>query len=360
MKRQLFLLVVTMIFCLTNFFVGEVCATDTRLYKIKFHTGKADGSGTDCNVSIKLYGTKSNSGWHKMNSLISGNAFECDNKDWAKITLDDHGSIWKIQVKRDNASPASANWKLDSVEVYSNDNYKITTTYFVWPGGRWFKDTKTVTKHCTVWPHPTPSDDITRQSHRIVYDPLIGDNLEFPHSASLDTTTVTSSKMSQSFSQEISDSNSTSVGTELGAESPFGSFKGSFKSEWNNSLKTTVGENVELTSTTTVNLTSIGTIPANSCMIRVIQYTYSGGQEAEMEALNSELKPIRFKVANFRKCSWGVPKSFLFGPSYNKVTWADWTENVEINNAIKKKLGAQGYLSFQKRMQRKGFLETPK
>ena len=76
-------------------------ANANRIYKLKFHTDSRSGAGTDSNIKVKLYGLYGNSDWHTVNSHISGNAFERSDWDTTSLSLDEHGPIWKIDLKSD-------------------------------------------------------------------------------------------------------------------------------------------------------------------------------------------------------------------------------------------------------------------
>jgi hypothetical protein len=85
--------------------------------EITVKTSDVSGAGTDANVYIIVYGTNGNSGEHRLNGYISGNAFESGDTDVVTLTgITDIGEITSIKIRHDNKY-AGAGWHLSYITV---------------------------------------------------------------------------------------------------------------------------------------------------------------------------------------------------------------------------------------------------
>lgn len=103
-------------------------------YKLTFNTGTQSGSGTDADVSVILFGTKSNSEKNILNSQTISNAFEKGSRNSFVISANDLGEITKIKIWHNNKW-IGADWFLENLLV-ENISAK-QKLYF--PVNRWIK-----------------------------------------------------------------------------------------------------------------------------------------------------------------------------------------------------------------------------
>lgn len=99
----------------------------TVTYSVKIYTGDIAGAGTDANIFLSFKGANGQIGEQRLNSLISGDAFERKQTDYATLAnLAPVGELVNATVRSDNMYPASA-WYLGWVEISSPG---ITTRRF--------------------------------------------------------------------------------------------------------------------------------------------------------------------------------------------------------------------------------------
>ncbi|MCP5062432.1 MAG: hypothetical protein GY936_08220, partial [Ignavibacteriae bacterium] len=103
-------------------------------YKLTFNTGTQSGSGTDADVSVILFGTKSNSEENILNSQTIGNVFEKGSSNSFVISVNDLGEIKKIKIWHNNKW-IGADWFLENVLLENISNKQ--KLYF--PVNRWIK-----------------------------------------------------------------------------------------------------------------------------------------------------------------------------------------------------------------------------
>ena len=65
-------------------------------YTIRVKTSDEGGAGTDSNIYLRLIGDQETSDEIRLNSLISGDAFERNDLDSAVITRENVGWVYKI------------------------------------------------------------------------------------------------------------------------------------------------------------------------------------------------------------------------------------------------------------------------
>jgi PLAT/LH2 domain len=106
-------------------------------YKITFRTGLVSGAGTDAKVSLKLFGSKANSGDITLDSKIS--QFEKGDIDTFLLETEDLGKIEKITIWHNNKF-LGADWFLENITIDVQNRTK--SWYF--PVHKWIKDN---TKH---------------------------------------------------------------------------------------------------------------------------------------------------------------------------------------------------------------------
>lgn len=88
-----------------------------RTYDVFVRTGTRTGAGTDSNIYITIYGPKGNTGEHRLNGLISGNAFENGDGDSVRLErLKDVGKPTKVRVRSDGTY-AGAAWDLAYIAI---------------------------------------------------------------------------------------------------------------------------------------------------------------------------------------------------------------------------------------------------
>ncbi len=98
-------------------------------YKIYIKTSNAYGSGTDANVSIKLYGKDSESPF--INIGNKNDNFEKGQLDAFEIFYEDIGNIEKIEIKHDNSGEGDS-WLLEKVTIQShNGTNKFTSNNWI-------------------------------------------------------------------------------------------------------------------------------------------------------------------------------------------------------------------------------------
>lgn len=104
-------------------------------FRFKIHTGDEYQAGTDSNIFIILLGAIGKTGEYRLNSAISGDAFE--RNDWNEFTLDvnesydELGPIYGICIRSDMRY-GGAGWLLDQIEIYGKDDQKSTYKISQW------------------------------------------------------------------------------------------------------------------------------------------------------------------------------------------------------------------------------------
>jgi hypothetical protein len=111
-------------------------------YRIRVKTADESGAGTDANLFLVLVGTKRKSQEIRMNSRISGDAFERNSLDQFTHN-EDLGWIYEITLRSDNRYSGSG-WRPDYIEVESGSGTaeKINARFSL---GSWIEDTRTRT-----------------------------------------------------------------------------------------------------------------------------------------------------------------------------------------------------------------------
>ncbi|XP_054600445.2 lipoxygenase homology domain-containing protein 1 [Nothobranchius furzeri] len=100
-------------------------ALETHTYKVSVMTGDVNGSGTDANVFLTIYGDLGDTGERKLSkSETNKNKFERGSVDKFTIEAVDLGQVFKIKIRHDN-SLVSADWYLDQVEVFDEDTEEV-------------------------------------------------------------------------------------------------------------------------------------------------------------------------------------------------------------------------------------------
>jgi hypothetical protein len=113
------------LFSLTIVFAVSAAALGQE--KIQILTGPLDGAGTDANIDLTI-GTKT----VRLNSLISGNAFEKNNTDtvvWPEALPG--GDILSIRVKSDNAGLGS-DWFLNRIVFKGSTGKSVAYSCYCW------------------------------------------------------------------------------------------------------------------------------------------------------------------------------------------------------------------------------------
>lgn len=105
---------------------------DLKEYTIKFYTGDVTYGGTDANVSMIIYGSRSETPTIHLNELISRNAFEAGNIDYIKLAHKNLGEIKKIRIWHDEKWLGDG-WFLNKITIKS-DNSRAETEfpYYSW------------------------------------------------------------------------------------------------------------------------------------------------------------------------------------------------------------------------------------
>jgi hypothetical protein len=106
------------------------------LYYLEIKTGTESGAGTDANIFVTLVGDKGTTREERLNSHISGDAFENGNLDKAVLDLDDVGTIRDLLLRSDDTGSRSA-WYPEYIRVG-----KIDTFFAI---NQWIEDTATHT-----------------------------------------------------------------------------------------------------------------------------------------------------------------------------------------------------------------------
>jgi PLAT/LH2 domain len=87
------------------------------VYKVSIKTGDKTGAGTDSNIFMTIYGEKGQTGEIRLNSLISGNAFERNQTDVLTVLgSPDVGTFTKVKIRSDGKY-AGPGWYLESVTI---------------------------------------------------------------------------------------------------------------------------------------------------------------------------------------------------------------------------------------------------
>lgn len=102
--------------------------------KLNIKTGSLENSGTDADVTIKIYGSKNNTDEIPLNLLKTSNVFEKDNLDSFSFITDNIGDILRIKIWHNNKW-LGADWLLEfcSIEILENNK-----TYYI-PVNKWIK-----------------------------------------------------------------------------------------------------------------------------------------------------------------------------------------------------------------------------
>ena len=85
-------------------------------YTVEIHTGASSKAGTSANVFLTIQGASGTTGEHRLNPLISGNAFERLDIDTASFRDRDVGSLQRVTLRHDGAGAAS-DWNVATVVV---------------------------------------------------------------------------------------------------------------------------------------------------------------------------------------------------------------------------------------------------
>jgi hypothetical protein len=90
--------------------------------EVTVRTSNIGDAGTDANVYVTVFGTKGSTGEHRLNGLISGNAFERGSVDRVILrNVNDIGTPTRVVIRHDN-SGSWAGWHLQSVEARANNS----------------------------------------------------------------------------------------------------------------------------------------------------------------------------------------------------------------------------------------------
>ena len=104
-------------------------------YRITVKTGDKFGAGTDANIFLTIVGSRGTTGEHKLNDLISGNAFERDQTDHCTLKgLTDVGELAGVTVRSDDFGPGS-DWLLDHITIQPANRPAVQFDCRDWLGG---------------------------------------------------------------------------------------------------------------------------------------------------------------------------------------------------------------------------------
>ncbi|MEZ4921504.1 MAG: PLAT/LH2 domain-containing protein, partial [Saprospiraceae bacterium] len=105
-------------------------------YIVEINTSNVTDAGTDANVYLKIRGNKGETDEIRLNSLISGDAFERFKTDKVELLATDVGTISSITIRHDN-SHTNPGWHLANVKVYKGSRYGTTPIFF--DANRWLE-----------------------------------------------------------------------------------------------------------------------------------------------------------------------------------------------------------------------------
>ncbi len=96
---------------------GNAQGLETISYNVKVKTGDVRNAGTDADVTLKMFGSRGDSGAKVLRSSDNhGNKFERGKVDEFMIEGEDIGKIERIQIGHDGKG-AGSGWFLDGVEI---------------------------------------------------------------------------------------------------------------------------------------------------------------------------------------------------------------------------------------------------
>lgn len=115
---------------------------DKYMYKVIVKTGNKFGAGTDAHIKIKLFGTKNDSTWIKLDNLDDYYIFDGDDDFETGKTntfilylgeIDELGEIIKIQIHRDEHDVGDA-WYLDNITIkHREKSYNFIANKWIVP-----------------------------------------------------------------------------------------------------------------------------------------------------------------------------------------------------------------------------------
>jgi len=116
---------------------GETSFGGQPKYNITIKTGSKSGTfgeqtaGTDSNIDLKILGSTGETKYFRLNTLISGNAFEANQTDRVTITTTDVGEIKGVDLlsKGDYSGPG---WWPQSVTISKDGQTPVTIMINEW------------------------------------------------------------------------------------------------------------------------------------------------------------------------------------------------------------------------------------
>jgi lipoxygenase homology domain-containing protein 1 len=106
-------------------------------YLITTHTGDIDGAGTDCDIKIRIFGDRGETGWRILDNP-DRNDFERNSTDSFLFDLPNVGNIHEVRIAFSYNGP-NTDWYLDWINV--NDLFLSYKKWIRLPGeyviGKW-------------------------------------------------------------------------------------------------------------------------------------------------------------------------------------------------------------------------------